>query len=131
MSAAALGLAMAQATGGDDSAALRLSDTDARAIVDRVQGGWPTAAPPALRLPRAMLRVAADGCGVIRTGFAGPPPGGLQWSVVDQDGFQVLGRNALGETHYRYYQSGVYTVRLQAWDGSKYAPVSNVVTIQC
>ena len=82
-------------------------------------------------MPRATLRVAEDGCGVIRTDFGGDPPDGLQWVVTDREGFQVLGRNALGETRYRYYVAGEYRVVLEAFDGEKYVPVSNKVEIQC
>lgn len=81
-------------------------------------------------LPRMTLRVHSDGCGVIRSGTVGGPHG-LQWTVTDQDGFTVLGRNALGETHYRYFRPGTYTVVLEAWGGSYYVPVSNRVTIRC
>jgi hypothetical protein len=76
------------------------------------------------------LTVAADGCGVIRT-EAQPEPGGLTWAVLDHDGFEVLGRNALGETRYRYFEGGEYTVKLTAWGGESYVPVSNTVTIRC
>ncbi len=55
----------------------------------------------------------------------------LTWVVKDLDGFQVLGRNAAGETQYRYFQSGTYTVALEAWGGSYYVTVSNEVTINC
>ena len=55
----------------------------------------------------------------------------LTWVVTDEDGFQVLGRNAAGETQYRYYRSGTYTMRLEAWAGEYYVPVSNTVTITC
>ena len=82
-------------------------------------------------MPRATLRVADDGCGVIRTDFGGDPPDGLQWAVTDEEGFQVLGRNALGETRFRYYQAGDYRVVLEAFDGEKYVTVSNRVEIQC
>src|SRR3954466_7096379 len=87
----------------------------------------PTTAP----IPHARLRVFADGCGVIRSSFPDEDPQSLQWSVVDSAGFEVLGRNALGETHYRYFGGGTFTVVLKAWDGTKYAPVSNSVTIHC
>lgn len=74
------------------------------------------------------ITVLEDGCAVARTeGDAD----GLTWSVVDDLGVQVLGRNALGETAYRYFQAGTYTVVLEAWAGDRYAPVSNVVTITC
>ena len=86
---------------------------------------------PLTEMPRATLRVADDGCGVIRTDFAGDPPDSLQWKVTDQQGFEVLGRNALGETHYRYYRVGKYRVVLEAFDGEKSVPVSNRVYIQC
>lgn len=78
------------------------------------------------------LIVHTDGCGVIRT--EGPDAvdlGGLGWSVVDADGFEVLSRNALGETQYRYYAGGTYDLVLEAWGGDSYVPVSNTVTITC
>jgi hypothetical protein len=81
-------------------------------------------------LPEVKLVVHTDGCGVIRPEIA-EPPHGFTWSVRDLDGFTVLGRNALNETHYRYFRPGTYTVVLEAWDGEKYAAISNVVTINC
>jgi hypothetical protein len=81
-------------------------------------------------LPTATLTVFSDGCGVIRSELPDEPHG-LTWSIVDADGFEVLARNAAGETRYRYFQSGTYTVVLKAWDGSKYAAISNTVTIHC
>lgn len=89
-----------------------------------------TPAPDVRPLPAATLTVHSDGCGVIRSDLA-EEPDGLTWSVVDEAGFQVLARNAAGETRYRYFQSGTYTVVLQAFDGRKYAPISNTVTIHC
>lgn len=82
-------------------------------------------------LPRFTLELASDGCGVIRSEPPGEPPHGLQWVVTDSEGFQVLGRNALGETHFRYFASGEYEVVLQAWEGEKYVDVSNKVSIVC
>lgn len=79
---------------------------------------------------QATLTVHSDGCGVIRTEFD-ETPHNLTWSVKDGDGFEVLGRNAEGESRYRYYQPGIYTVVLEAWNGDSYAPVSNEVTIAC
>jgi hypothetical protein len=76
------------------------------------------------------LTVHTDGCGVIRT-EADPEPANLTWEVLDEDGFSVLGRNALGETRYRYFRSGTYSVTLTAWGGDSYIPVSNTVTITC
>jgi hypothetical protein len=85
-------------------------------------------APP----PRLTLRVYQDGCGVIRSRPAtGVTYQNLTWSVRDEGGFQVLGRNAEGETRYRYFQSGTYTVVLQAFVNGAYRPVSNTVTIRC
>lgn len=74
------------------------------------------------------LEVHSDGCGVFRSGNIGDD---LTWSVKDRDGFQVLGRNAAGETQYRYFQPGTYTVTLETWGGSYYVDVSNEVTITC
>lgn len=81
-------------------------------------------------MPAATIEVADDGCGVIRSRF-GSPPDGLQWTITDQDGFQVLGRNALNEDRYRYYGRGTYEIVLEAYDGEKYAEVSNRVEIEC
>ena len=55
----------------------------------------------------------------------------LTWSVSDELGVQVLGRNALGETRYRYFQPGTWTVVLTAWAEDRYVPVSDEVTISC
>jgi hypothetical protein len=51
--------------------------------------------------------------------------------VKDESGFEVLGRNARGETRYRHYQPGDFTVELQAFVDGKYAPISNVVEVRC
>ncbi len=74
------------------------------------------------------IEVHTDGCGVFRTGQIGDD---LTWVVTDEDGFQVLGRNAAGETQYRYFRAGTYTVYLETWGGDYYVPVSNEVTINC
>ena len=76
------------------------------------------------------MTVHSDGCGVIRSELA-ENPRGISWSVKDADGFQVLQRNAAGETRYRYFQPGTYTVVLEAWGGNSYVPISNSVTISC
>lgn len=89
-------------------------------------------APPAETrpLPSAQLTVHSDGCGVIRAEMAKEPQG-LQWSITDSDGFEVLERNAAGETRYRYFRPGTYSAVLEAWNGNRYAPISNTVTINC
>lgn len=84
--------------------------------------------PPSL--PTATLTVFSDGCGVIRSELPVMPPN-LTWSISDVDGFEVLGRGAEGETRYRYFRPGTYTVVLKAFDGRTYVPVSNPVTIRC
>jgi hypothetical protein len=80
---------------------------------------------------RIRLTVFSDGCGVIRSDTRPGEYRNLTWSFRDLDGFQVLGRNAEGETRYRYFQGGVYTVAVEAWVGTHYAPVSNTVTVHC
>lgn len=83
---------------------------------------------PTGSLPTFELSVLEDGCAVQRSeGDAD----GLTWSVRDDLGVQVLGRNALGETRYRYFLPGTWTVVLEAWAGDRYAPVSDEVTIVC
>jgi hypothetical protein len=96
----------------------------------------PAATAPALARaplpPAGTIVVASDGCGVIRGEYAyGATPENPQWWVIDGEGFSALERNALSETHYRYFRAGRYTVVLKAWDGEKYAPVSNAVAISC
>jgi hypothetical protein len=76
------------------------------------------------------LTVHDDGCGVIRTELP-EDLGGLTWVFEDEDGFQVLGRNALGEDRYRYFQGGTYTVVLEAYGAGSYEEVSNTVTVTC
>ena len=78
--------------------------------------------------PTYSLEVHSDGCGVFRSGEIGDD---LTWVVKDLDGFQVLGRNAAGETQYRYFRPGTYTISLEAWGDSYYVTVSNEVTITC
>jgi hypothetical protein len=75
--------------------------------------------------PTHTLEVHTDGCGVIRSGEVGED---LTWVVKDLDGFQVLGRVASGETRYRYFRPGTYTVVLE---GPARSVVSNEVTITC
>ncbi len=65
-----------------------------RETADELAVPTTTAPPPA---PTHTLDVHTDGCGVIRSGELGED---LTWVVKDQDGFQVLGRNAAGETQY-------------------------------
>jgi hypothetical protein len=91
-----------------------------------------TPPPQAEKLSPSMyaLRLAPDGCGVIRT-TRQPEPRNLGWSVRDPQGFEVLQRNAHGEDRYRFYQPGRYTVVLTAFDGQGYAPVSNRVSVAC
>jgi serine/threonine-protein kinase len=96
----------------------------------------PDPAPPAnpaqgTNLPQATLEVAEDGCGVIRSDFPSGEPGGLQWSITDEDGFAVLERNAAGEDRYRYFQPGRYEVVLEAFGEDGYEEISNGVSIEC
>lgn len=86
-----------------------------------------SAAPP----PMIDLTVHTDGCGLIREDIDESLYHNLTWQISDADGFQVLGRNALGETRYRYFQGGTYTAVLTAWDGEKYASVSDEVSLTC
>lgn len=87
---------------------------------------------PGTPRPLLELTVFRDGCGVIRSEA---PPGvdyrNLAWTFADADGFQVLQRNALGETRYRYFQGGTYTVTLEAFVDGAYRAVSNEVTVHC
>ena len=86
---------------------------------------------PTTSARRIQLTVFTDGCGVIRSETRPQEYRNLTWTFRDLDGFQVLGRNAEGETRYRYFQGGTYTVALEAWAGTHYAPVSNTVTVHC
>jgi hypothetical protein len=85
---------------------------------------------PKIELTQITIERDPDGCGVIRPDIQ-PAPHGLGWSVKDAAGYEVLQRNALGETQYRYFQSGTFTIEVVAWDGEKYAAISNVLTITC
>ena len=86
-----------------------------------------TTAPP----PRLRLSVFRDRCGVIRSEAPAESHRNLTWVFRDTDGFQVLGRNAEGETRYRYFRPGTYTVVLEAFGVGHYVPVSNTVTVHC
>ncbi len=94
-----------------------------------VQGGV-AAAPPEPKLPRYELELASDGCGVIRS-TVDEDARSLQWTVLDGEGFQVLGRNALGEDRYRYFRPGEYSIELRAWGGDRYVAVSDRIDISC
>lgn len=127
----AAGLGLALAVGRDEPrsslGALAEEDTDPGEIVvpQPVEPGVPD-------VDTYEVTVHTDGCGVIRTeGPGGEDLPSLTWSVTDADGFQVLERNALGETHYRYFVGGTYEVVLEAWGDGSYVPVSNTVTITC
>ena len=78
----------------------------------------------------ATLTVFEDGCGVIRSDVVGEASN-LTWSVRDEDGFEVLARNADSELQYRYFQTGTFTVVLTAFRDGAYRPISNTVTIRC
>lgn len=107
-----------------------MADTQSGTSVQDLADAVDIGAGSTVELPDAELSVASDGCGVIRSDLE-IEPHGLQWTILDNEGFQTLGRNALGETRYRYFAPGTYTVVLEAWDGEKYAPISNTVTIDC
>jgi hypothetical protein len=77
----------------------------------------------------ATLTVFEDGCGVIRSEVVGEVKN-LTWSVRDEDGFEVLARNAAGELQYRYFRQGTYTVALTSFHDGEYTAISNTVTIR-
>jgi hypothetical protein len=107
---------------------------DLEDLVDQLDelDATPGAATVAPRPPKLELTVFSDGCGVIRSRpAAGTTYDNLTWTFLDQDGFQVLGRNAEGETRYRYFQGGTYAVVLEAFVDGAYRPVSNKVTVTC
>ena len=121
----ALGLWAGRASASASEPADNLLSDGPLSLPDAVS---PTAEP----LPQLTLEVFDDGCGVVRSEV---PPGvhyrTLTWVFRDQDGFQVLGRAAEGETRYRYFQPGRYSVVLEAHDGASYQKVSNEVTVNC
>jgi hypothetical protein len=82
---------------GDDGRGVSTPTAPAAVQAAATPAATPTPLPPA-----GTIVVASDGCGVIRGEYAyGATPENLQWSVIDAEGFSVLERNALGETHYR------------------------------
>lgn len=104
---------------------------DLEALIDQLDA-TPGAASVPPRPPKLELTVFSDGCGVICSQpEAGTSYDNLTWTFLDQDGFQVLGRNAEGETRYRYFQGGTNTVVLEAFVDGAYRPVSNTVTVTC
>lgn len=116
-----------------------VTETAAPDLWDRIDPGDlnvdPSATPKTSKPskpPKLNLRVYRDGCGVIRSEAADDVDyQNLTWSVMDRGGFQVLGRNAEGETRYRYFVGGTYTVVLEAFVDGAYRAVSNQVTISC
>lgn len=127
----AAGLGMALAVGGDEPRSF--PGAPGEEVIDPGEPVVPQPVEPdGPDLGSYELTVHGDGCGVVRTeGPGGEDLPSLTWSVTDVDGFQVLGRNALGETRYRYFVAGTYDVVLEAWGGGSYVPVSNTVTITC
>lgn len=104
--------------------------TTGESVTEAAAGPTDPDAPTTAELPTFELTVidGAGGCAVSRTeGDADS----LQWSVRDSHGVEVLGRNALGETTYGYFQSGTFTMVLRAWSVDRYVDVSNEVTIDC
>ena len=141
--AAALAVSGCGATGADPSATSTVTTTATATVTATV-----TATPsPRLTLPpvlppdhqpltttpppRLRLSVFRDGCGVVRSEAPVESYQNLTWVFRDADGFEVLGRNAEGETRYRYFRPGTYTVVLEAFGDSHYVPVSNTVTVHC
>jgi hypothetical protein len=55
----------------------------------------------------------------------------LQWTVTNENGDMVLGRNAQGEYRYQYYRPGAYSVVLQTWHNGAYIDIGNEVKIDC
>lgn len=78
------------------------------------------------------LSVEPDGCTVTRSEVTGSSTVyNLQWTITNESGDMVLGRNALGEYRYQYYRPGVYSVVLQTWHNGQYIDIGNEVKIDC
>lgn len=78
------------------------------------------------------IEVGVDGCGVERSEVTGSNPvTNLTWVVVDEDGYIVLERSADNEYKYRYFNSGNYSVHINAWYEGRYHQISNEVDIDC
>lgn len=78
------------------------------------------------------LSVEPDGCTITRSEVTGSSQvHNLQWTVTNENGDMVLGRNALGEYRYTYYRPGVYSVVLQTWHNGQYIDIGNEVKIDC
>ena len=58
-------------------------------------------------------------------------PSNRRLRAREMAGVHVLDRNAEGEMQFQYFRPGTYTVELTAWDGEKYATMSNQLTINC
>lgn len=115
--------------GDDRSSDLRVLLDDAPNSDNRIVLATPALTNPVGQPePTLTVKVHSDGCGVIRTGEIGDE---VIWTIKDQDGFEVLARNAAGETQYRYFEPGTYTVVLESWGDRHYVAVSNEVTITC
>jgi hypothetical protein len=78
------------------------------------------------------ITVDQDGCGVYRDEVMGSSDiSSLTWVIADMDGFTVLERNAENEYQYRYFQSGTFSVHVQAWFNGAYHQISDEVIIHC
>jgi hypothetical protein len=79
-----------------------------------------------------ILKVESDGCTVTRTDAVGPTSlKNFQWVVTNQAFQTVFTRSADDEHTYRYNQTGVYDMAVQAWYKGAYVTISNKVEINC
>jgi hypothetical protein len=79
-----------------------------------------------------ILKVGSDGCTVSRSDPVGPTSlEHYQWMVTNKDFQTVFTRIADDEHEYRYNQTGVYDIVVQAWYKGAYVTVSNKVEINC
>lgn len=89
----------------------------------------PAGGPAAAARVTLVAALATPAGGRLRPPVRNPSP--TTWCCRSSTRFEVLQRNAAGETRYRYYRPGSYEVVLQAFDGERYADVSNRVSITC
>jgi Immunity protein 17 len=79
-----------------------------------------------------ILKVGSDGCTVTRTDAVGSTSlEHFQWLITNKNFQTVFTRVADNEHEYRYNETGVYDMAVQAWYKGAYVTISNKVEINC
>ncbi len=82
-------------------------------------------------VPRVRLRVAADGCTVVRESVRRRDLSMVSWTVVGADGSAVFGEPAAGHRRFHYHRPGPARVQLRGVEAGTEKAASRVVRVRC